>query len=65
MDKNLKHLAEVVVRLQQESIRFRSIMENIPKEHRCGGTSDDVLYYIDTASGYITDIIFELACAEH
>ena len=45
MDRNMKHLAEVVVRLQQESIRFRSIMENIPKEHRFGGTSDDVLYY--------------------
>lgn len=63
MNSDLQNLAEVVVRLQRESIRVRSILENIPEEHRCGRTLDDIVYCIDTASGNISDIIFELSCS--
>lgn len=63
MNRKLQNLAEVAVRLQQESIRFRSIMESIPAKRRCSNSTDDIIYYIDTASGTISDIIVELTCA--
>ncbi len=67
MSPVLKQLTEVAVRLQTESIRIRNIMGSIP-EHawkKCyNSIFSDMQDELNSASVSVTELVFELYCAE-
>lgn len=67
MSPVLKQLTEAVVRLQYESMRIQNIIVGYQSSKKMCHQSelDDIVRLVNDASGTVTDIIFDIYCAEN